>query len=125
MSTGTQPVEESVIRELNRRRVVRVMVAYMAVCLAALSLGHVVLAHLVAGPEWGFRVLLGAAAQGFPLTAVLSWTYDITPEGIVKTPEDPLAEPAEEPAPQWAWAATVVVGVVVGVLALAADLFIF
>ena len=54
MSTGTQPVEESVIRELNRRRVVRVMVAYVSLCFAALSLAHLVLAHIVAGPEWGF-----------------------------------------------------------------------
>lgn len=121
---ASPPAEESLFRELNRRRVVRVMTAYVALCFGALALGHVVLVHLTVAPEWAFRALLGAVALGFPVTAVLSWTYDVTPHGIVKTPEDPTLGEAEDAAPEWAWAATVGVGAAVGVVALLVDAFI-
>lgn len=120
-----QPVqeEESVLRELNRRRVVRVLVAYVAVCFGLLSAGHVLFAH-VGGPDWGFRALLGAAALGFPLAAVLAWVYDVTPQGIVRTPEDPFAEEPEDPAPEWAWAVTVAGGVILGLASMVAEALI-
>jgi len=34
------------------------------------------------------RVVMGALVLGFPLAVVLAWTYDLTPGGIVRTPDD-------------------------------------
>ena len=107
--------DESVIQELKRRRVIRVVVAYAALCLGGLTMGDLIL-DVLGGPDWGFRALLGAAALGFPVTVVLAWTYDVTPQGIVRTPEDPPAEPAGDPAPEWLWAAVVAVGLLMAVM---------
>jgi hypothetical protein len=101
--------DEGVLQELKRRRVVRVVVAYISLSIGMLLATDLALA-LFGGPDWLFRALLGTAAMGFPVTAVLSWTYDITPEGIVRTPLAPPAVPAKEATPPWAWAATVVFG---------------
>ncbi len=97
---------EGVIQELKRRRVIRVMIAYVAICLGVLSAASR-LVDFAGGPEWVSRALLGAAALGFPATAVLAWTFDVTPEGIVRTPEGPSTVPPGDAVPAWAWSAAV------------------
>ncbi len=106
--------EEGVIQALKRRRVIRVMIAYVAVCLGILSATSLGV-DFVRGPEWVFRVLLGAAALGFPSAAVLAWTFDVTPEGVVRTPERPSAAPPDHVAPAWVWSAVVSTGLVLAV----------
>ena len=64
-------------------------------------------------PDWAFRFVLGMSLLGFPLAMVLAWDYDITPRGIVRTPEDPPPEALPEP-PVWRWVLGVVVAVAVG-----------
>lgn len=108
MSPSDAP-EEGVLEGLRRRRVIRVVVAYIAICFGALSAGVLLLDHVPA-PDWTFRVLLGAAALGFPLTVVLAWTYDVTPTGVVRTPETPPSVPPEAAAPAWTWRAVVAAG---------------
>lgn len=83
---------EGVIRELRRRRVGRVAGGYVAVAYAACEAAHAFL-PLLGGPEWGFRAVLGAAALGFPLAAVLAWDFDITDAGIVRTGDDETSAP--------------------------------
>jgi len=34
------------------------------------------------------RLVMGVLVLGFPLTVVLAWTYDLTPTGVVRTPDD-------------------------------------
>ena len=41
------------------------------------------------------RIATGIVVLGFPFAVVLAWAYDLTPEGIVRTPDDPLYEPPE------------------------------
>jgi hypothetical protein len=93
-----------VIRELARRRVGRVSVAYVAVAYAVLEVARVALPWWGA-PEWWFRAALGAAALGFPLATVLAWDFDITPTGIVRTAdeEDPLHPPPAPRRPRLPW----------------------
>jgi TolB-like protein/Tfp pilus assembly protein PilF len=38
-------------------------------------------------PNWVVRVVVIAIVAGFPLTLALSWIYELTPQGIVKTDE--------------------------------------
>lgn len=83
---------EGVIRELRRRRVGRVAAGYIAVAYAVTEAAHAFL-PLLGGPDWGFRAVLGGAALGFPLAAVLAWDYDITEAGIVRTGEDESSGP--------------------------------
>lgn len=90
-----------VIRELRRRRVGRVALAYVAVAYAVLEVAHVLLVP-PGVPAWVFRALLGAAALGFPLATVLAWDYDITSRGIVRTDEVGEAAPLV-PRPRLPW----------------------
>ena len=101
--------DPGVLQELRRRRVFRVSAAYLAVALGAICVGDVLI-HLSLAPDWLFRGLLGTAALGFPFTVVLAWTYDITPEGIVRTPDESPDAPPGEGLPAWAWPVTVGTG---------------
>lgn len=108
------PPRETVLQEANRRRIFRVAGAYLALSFAALE-GVLTLVHHGHLPPGAFRVVLGAALLGFPAAMVLAWDYDITPEGIERTPEDPPDDPPPEP-PLRRWVAVVVVSTAAGVV---------
>src|ERR1700756_5866 len=38
-------------------------------------------------PNWVVRVVVIAIVAGFPVALILSWIYELTPQGIVKTDE--------------------------------------
>lgn len=103
---------ESVLREINRRRVGRVAVGYLAVAYAVLE-GAAAFLPGADVPEWAFRAVLGAVTMGFPLATVLAWDFDITPRGIERTPDDPDG-PVEE-LPLWRWGLWVAIWTLVGV----------
>jgi hypothetical protein len=42
-------------------------------------------------------VVMGVVVLGFPFAVVLAWTYDLTPEGIVRTPDEIAPDPSEAP----------------------------
>ena len=71
-------------QELKRRKVIQVLAIYAGI--AAVLIG---LASDVAGPfnlpEGTQRLVVILAIVGFPVIAVLSWVFDITPEGLKKT----------------------------------------
>jgi hypothetical protein len=84
--------EPGLWQQFRRRRVIRTVLLYLAfVPLAAES--FLALSQVVAMPPWAFRAVLGVAVLGFPFAVVLAWTYDVTPSGIVKTPEEFGPEP--------------------------------
>ena len=113
MSHEPHPAEE-VLREANRRRLFRVAVAYPAGLFAVLELTHV-LTRLHVLPSNAWRIVLGAAVLGFPLAMALTWDFDITRHGVVRTPEEPPPGPEPE-LPLWRWLTFVVGSVVIGVL---------
>jgi serine/threonine-protein kinase len=87
---------QALLDELKRRRVVRVALVYVAGGLAALQALDLVLPALGA-PEALFGTLVRALVIGLPLALVLSWRYDVTPGGFVRT-----AAPTEAAAdPRW------------------------
>jgi len=81
----------SVVRELSRRNVFRVGVAYLAGAWVLLQVADLVLPNLGA-PTWIIQVLIFSSALGFPFALILAWFYELTPEGIRATADDELAE---------------------------------
>ncbi len=108
MSSGRDDVPP-VLEEVRSRRVGKVVAAYLAFAFAAAEAATLPGLSL---PEWAVRVILGALVLGFPVTVVLAWTYDITPTGVVRTPDD-LSVVAPETKPR-AWLVVTVLGVVIG-----------
>lgn len=71
----------SIWTELKRRNVVRVAIAYGIVSWLVLQLTDV-LVPILALPEWVGRFVFLILVIGFFLALVLSWAYELTPEGV-------------------------------------------
>lgn len=86
--------------ELRRRKVLRVGVMYLIGSWAAIEVASVVFPELML-PDWSVRLLIVLAAFGFPFVVVLAWVFDITPEGVQRTPPvtAPEAPAIRPPAP--------------------------
>ncbi len=112
MPREPHPAEE-VVREANRRRLFRVALAYPAGTFALLEVTRTLL-EIGVLPANAWRIVLGAAVLGFPVAMALTWDYDITPRGVVRTPEAPPGTP-EPQLPVWRWFLFVVGSVALGV----------
>ena len=69
-------------QELNRRHVVRVAVAYLAVAWAILG-GADLVADILDLPETTLRYVLLALVLLFPIVTLLAWTLQVTENGVV------------------------------------------
>ncbi len=67
--------------ELKRRNVVKVAVAYAIVGWLLIEVSTTVLPVFEA-PDWIAQVFTFFVILGFPLALILSWAYELTPEGI-------------------------------------------
>ena len=82
--------------ELKRRNVLRFALLYIIASWLTLQVVHLVIA-IRGGPDWVFGALIGAAVLGFIPALVLSWVYELTPEGIKRDSEvDPSRSLREE-----------------------------
>ncbi|NVJ65511.1 MAG: tetratricopeptide repeat protein [Gammaproteobacteria bacterium] len=79
---------QTFIQEIKRRKVVQVVVAYIAVSWLIVQVADV-LADTFDTPNWVLKALFLVLVVGLPVTAILSWVFDITQRGIVKTKELP------------------------------------
>ncbi|HEY5623399.1 MAG TPA: hypothetical protein VIV14_06530, partial [Gammaproteobacteria bacterium] len=70
--------------ELKRRNVVKVAIAYAIVGWLMIEVAATML-PIFGAPEWILQVFTFFVILGFPVALVLSWIYDITPEGIERT----------------------------------------
>ena len=70
--------------ELKRRKVFRVVAMYAATAFIILEVVDIVLPRLGL-PDWTVTFVIILLIIGFPITVILSWIFDITPEGILKT----------------------------------------
>ncbi len=77
--------------ELRRRNVVKVAVAYAIVGWLLIEVSTTVL-PLFEAPDWIAQVFAFFVILGFPLALVLSWAYDLTPQGVVRADQVPLSE---------------------------------
>src|SRR4051812_36012544 len=76
--------ERSFFAELKRRNVYKVAVAYL-VAAWALAQGFAQVLPVFDIPNWAVRLLVVLLILGFPVALVLSWAFEITPEGIKRT----------------------------------------
>jgi TolB-like protein/Tfp pilus assembly protein PilF len=84
----------TVWQELIQRRVVRVAIFYGAIAWVLVQVADVVLEAFEA--DAALKYVIALAVAGFPLALVLSWMFDITPQGVVRTP----ARDSEKAAPR-------------------------
>ncbi len=71
--------------ELKRRRVARSLLVYLASAFAILEAVDILVPTLGL-PAWTLQAVLVLLVLGVPVTAVISWTYDLTSGGFVTTP---------------------------------------
>jgi TolB-like protein len=72
--------------ELKRRRVFRAAMTYVGVSWVLVQIADT-LGQALALPSWSLAMVMYLLALGFPLVLVLSWIFDVGPQGIVATPE--------------------------------------
>jgi hypothetical protein len=73
----------SIFTELQRRNVLRVAAAYLVVGWLLTEVLTTILPTLGA-PDWAAKAVILCFAFGFVPAVVLSWIYDLTPDGIKK-----------------------------------------
>lgn len=103
-------------QQFRRRRVTRTVLLYLAYAYLIVE-GALTVATFMDLPGWALRAVFGAVVLGFPFTVVLAWTYDVTPSGIVRTPENLGPEPHVSSVPRRGWMVSGV-GAVLGALIL-------
>ena len=74
------------LTELKRRNVYRVAVAYGVVAWLLIQIATQVFPFFEI-PNWAVRLVVLLLLLGFPLALVLSWVFELTPEGIKRTAE--------------------------------------
>ena len=84
--------------ELKHRKVPRVLAMYAASAFILLEVVDIV-APALSLPGWTVTLVVVLLAIGFPITAILSWIFDITSEGIQKTESIELKKEEITPAP--------------------------
>jgi tetratricopeptide (TPR) repeat protein len=70
--------------EIKRRKVFRVLAMYAATAFIILEASDIMLPRLGL-PDWTVTFVIIIIIIGFPITAIVSWIFDITPEGLMKT----------------------------------------
>lgn len=70
--------------ELKQRRVIRVITVYLAAAFALLQAADMIFPRL-GFPSWSVTLVLIILSVGLIIVIILSWIYDITPDGIIKT----------------------------------------
>jgi adenylate cyclase len=81
--------------ELKRRRVVRAAIVYGVVAFVVLQVADLLVPALLL-PGWTYRLLALLLILGFPVALVLAYAFELTPEGIRRTPPA-TSEPADRP----------------------------
>jgi len=84
-------------QELKRRKVVRVIVMYAGAAYIIIELVSNIKEPLHL-PGWTATMVILLLVIGFPITAILSWIFDVTPEGLTKTEPINLSKEKEAAA---------------------------
>src|SRR6516162_5581337 len=104
--------------ELKRRNVYKVAAAYAVVAWLLIQIATQVFPFFEI-PNWAVRLVVILLILGFPVALVLSWAFEITPEGIKRESEIAPSESITYHTGRR------IVGITVAVAVLAAGLFVF
>ena len=77
--------------ELRRRNVVKVAVAYAIVGWLLIQVADTFF-PLLQLPEWTVTFVAALLILGFPVALLLSWAYELTPDGVKRSHHVPVAE---------------------------------
>src|SRR5437870_624087 len=105
------------LTELKRRKVYRVAVAY-AIAAWLLIQAASILFPTFGAPPWVMKVFVRAVILGFPVALILTWAFELTPEGIRRSEEIPPRE-SKEPKAGRKWTAIIVAAAVLAAALLA------
>ena len=104
------------LNEIKRRGVFQMGVAYLVGSWLIVQVSDILL-PIFEAPDWTMRMLVLLLAVGFPISLVLSWFYNVTPEGFVPDGDIPRGkEDAAFPGQRLNY-------IIIGVLAAAVLLF--
>jgi TolB-like protein/Tfp pilus assembly protein PilF len=104
--------------ELKRRNVYKVAVAYVVVSWLTIQAASILLPTFEA-PAWAMKVIVLVLVLGFPAALVLSWAFELTPEGIKLESEiDPNKSITRRTGRK-------IVGVTIALAVVAAGLFVY
>ncbi|NQV42253.1 MAG: tetratricopeptide repeat protein [Candidatus Marinimicrobia bacterium] len=83
------------IRELRNRRVFRVVAVYLGVGYAILEASSIII------PTMGFpaiivKIILGLLVIGLPVAIILAWMFQVTPDGIRRSPKSGEKQGSEQ-----------------------------
>ena len=84
--------------ELKRRKVYRVAVGYAVLAWLLIQIATQVFPFLEI-PTWIVRLVIILLALGFPVALLLSWVFDLTSKGVVRTEEMEETKIAPAPVP--------------------------
>ena len=103
----------SLFAELRRRNVYRVALVYAGVAWGLLQLADLAFPRLGL-PDWTITLVLAISAVGFPIAVVCAWAFDLTSEGLKRTPS-PGSEDAQPTSPLRVVEFVVIAGLVAAV----------
>jgi TolB-like protein/thioredoxin-like negative regulator of GroEL len=86
-------------RELQRRNVYRVAIAYAVTAWLLAQVSDLALGAFGA-PPWVQKTILFLLALGFPVACLLAWAYELTPDGIKRSKDVGAVEDAPVPRHQ-------------------------
>jgi len=78
-------------KELKRRNVVRVGVAYIVVGWVTVQIAEV-LFDAFGTPDWVLKTVIVLIGIGFPFALIFAWAFELTPEGLMKTRDVDLSQ---------------------------------
>jgi len=79
--------------ELQRRKVFRVAIAYVVWAWVTAQMVGLVADSFLA-PAWVMQITLTLLALGLPVSLVISWAFDLTPGGFVRSQDDDTSKPS-------------------------------
>jgi len=71
-------------KELKHRNVVKGSLAYLVIAWILLQVASIVL-PIIESPEWVLKAFTFFLVLVFPIWVIISWVYEITPEGLTRT----------------------------------------
>src|SRR5436190_571071 len=98
--------------ELKRRNVYKVAAAYAIVGWLLVQIATQVFPFFEI-PNWAVRLVVLAIVIGFPIALVITWAFELTPEGLKRTEDvDPTEQTRQK---SHAWIYIVIVGALLSV----------
>jgi TolB-like protein len=74
-------VARSFVKELNRRNVFRVAIAYLVLAWLMAQVAELLL-DAFGAPPWVLKSLFALMLVGFPIVVFFAWAFELTPEGV-------------------------------------------